>query len=57
MYVIDEPIEMGKDVYPHPGSTMDENAEFLTKRPLKVKRVCSPTARLRTGTKKSSAGS
>ena len=39
LYVIDEPIEMGKDVYPHPGSTMDENAEFLTKRPLKVKRV------------------
>ena len=26
-------------IYPHPRSTMDANAEFLTKRPLRVKLV------------------
>ena len=40
LYVIDEPISVGIDVYQHPRSTMDENAEFLTKRPLKVRMVC-----------------
>ena len=39
LYVIDENIEIGKDVYPHPRTTMDENVEFLTKRPLKVRLV------------------
>ena len=37
LYVIDEPIEIGKDVYQHPTTTMDENAEFLTERPLSVR--------------------
>lgn len=37
LYVIDEPITVGADIYPHPRTTMDENAEFLTDRPLKVK--------------------
>ncbi len=37
LYVIDEPITVGIDVYQHPRSVMDENAEFLTNRPLKVK--------------------
>ncbi len=37
LYIIDEPIEVGVDIYQHPRTTMDENAEFLTKRPLKVK--------------------
>ena len=37
LYVIDEPITVGIDVYQHPRTVMDENAEFLTKRPIKVK--------------------
>ena len=40
LYIIDEPITVGVDVYQHPRTTMDENAEFLTKRPLKVKLIC-----------------
>lgn len=39
LYVIDEKIEIGKDVYPHPRTTMDENAEFLTSRPLRVRQI------------------
>lgn len=39
LYVIDEKIEIGKDIYQHPNTSMDENAEFLTKRPLAVKLV------------------
>ena len=37
LYVIDEPILPGRDVEPHPRSTMDANVEFLTKRPLRVR--------------------
>ena len=40
LYVIDEPITVGVDVYQHPRTVMDENAEFLTKRPIKVKIIC-----------------
>lgn len=40
LYIIDEPVVVGVDLYQHPETTMDENAEFLTKRPLKVKRIC-----------------
>ncbi len=43
VYVIDEPIQIGVDIYQHPRTTMDENAEFLTKRPLKVKLICGPS--------------
>lgn len=39
LYIIDEPVDIQNDIYQHPGTTMDENAEFLTKRPLKVKMV------------------
>ena len=39
LYIIDEPVAVGTDVYQHPRTTMDENAEFLTKRPLKVKMI------------------
>ncbi len=39
LYVIDEDITVGEDVYQHPRTTMDENAEFLTKRPLKVRLI------------------
>ncbi len=40
LYVIDEPIKVGVDVIKHPRTTMDENVEFLTMRPLKVKLLC-----------------
>ena len=39
LYIIDEPVAVGTDLYQHPRTTMDENAEFLTKRPLKVKMI------------------
>lgn len=39
LYIIDEDIEIGKDIYQHPRTTMDPNAEFLTKRPLAVKLI------------------
>ncbi len=39
LYVIDEPIKVGVDIYRHPNTSMDENAEFLTERPLKVRLV------------------
>ena len=37
LYIIDEPIVIGEDVYQHPTTAMDLNAEFLTKRLLKVR--------------------
>ena len=37
LYCIDEPVSVGADLYPHPRTTMDENAEFITRRPLKVR--------------------
>ena len=40
LYIIDEPIAVGTDICQHPRTTMDENAEFLTRRPLKVKMIC-----------------
>lgn len=39
LYIIDEPIIVGTDIYQHPKSVMDENAEFLIKRPLEVKLI------------------
>lgn len=39
LYVIDEPVEIGRDIYQHPRTTMDENAEFLTRRPLRVRPI------------------
>ena len=36
LYIIDEPIQIGKDIIPHPRTTMDTNAEFITLRPLKL---------------------
>lgn len=39
LYVIDEPVQVGADLYPHPRTTMEENAEFLTRRPLKVRKI------------------
>lgn len=40
LYEIAEPVRVGVDIYPHPRSTMTENAEFLTNRPLKVRFIC-----------------
>ena len=37
LYVIDEPVKIDLDIYQHPRSCMDKNAEFLTKRDLKVR--------------------
>lgn len=39
LYAIDEPIEIGRDIYQHPRTSMDKNAEFLTARPLKVRLI------------------
>ncbi len=39
LYIIDEWIDIQKDIYQHPGTTMDQNAGFITKRPLKVKMI------------------
>lgn len=40
LYIIDEPVSVGKDVVPHPRTVMDPNAEFVTSRPLRVKLIC-----------------
>lgn len=40
LYLIDEPLQAGRDMHPHPRTTMDENAEFLTLRPLRVRLLC-----------------
>ena len=40
LYVLDEAVSVGIDLIPHPRTTMNENAEFLTTRPLKVKMIC-----------------
>lgn len=39
LYIVDEQIVIDVDVYQHPTTTMDLNAEFLTKRPLKVRLI------------------
>ncbi|MBQ9950572.1 MAG: hypothetical protein IJO98_00290 [Clostridia bacterium] len=39
LYAVDEPVEAGVDVYPHPRTTMDENAEWITGRDLKMRLI------------------
>lgn len=39
LYVIDEPLIIGDDIYQHPNTSMDFGAEFLTKRPIKVRLI------------------
>jgi len=39
LYIIDEPLEIDIDIYQHPRTTMDKGVEFLTKRPLKLRRI------------------
>ena len=40
LYIVAEPVTIGVDIYQHPTTTMDANAEFLTTRPLKLKMIC-----------------
>jgi len=37
LFIVDEPVQFGADIYPHSRTTMEQGAEFLTKRPLKVR--------------------
>ena len=37
LYQIDEEVVIGRDLYPHPRTTMAPNLEFLTARPLRVR--------------------
>jgi hypothetical protein len=39
LYIIDEPLQIDVDIYQHPHTSMDKGIEFLTKRPLKLKRI------------------
>lgn len=39
LYVVDEPLVEGADIYKHPATTMDDGVEWLTKRPLKLRRA------------------
>lgn len=39
LYCIDEPLTMDVDMYQHPRTTMDPGVEFITKRPLRLKRI------------------
>lgn len=39
LYIIDEPVDIQNDIFQHPRTTMDENAEFITKHPLKEKMI------------------
>lgn len=39
LYIVDESLEIDVDIYQHPRTTMDKGVEFLTKRPLKLKRI------------------
>ena len=39
LYYIDEPAEEGRDVYPHPRSSMEAGLEFLTTRPLRLRLI------------------
>ena len=41
LYIIDEPLQMDVDIYQHPKTTMDKGVEFITKRPLKLRRIDS----------------
>ena len=39
LYAVDEPISPDVDIYPHPRTKMDNEVEWLTKRPLKLRFV------------------
>jgi len=48
LYMIDEPIKIGADAYQHPRTTIGENTEFITSRPLRVVLVCELDAPMNT---------
>ena len=37
LYLVDEPVAEGVDIYKHPRTTMDDGVEWLTKRPLRLR--------------------
>ena len=39
LYIVDEPIIRDADIYRHPSSSMDEDVEWLTRRPLRLKLI------------------
>lgn len=39
LYIVDEPVVIGFDILPHPRSTMDENAEWITNKVFKLKLI------------------
>lgn len=39
LYAVDEPVIIGRDVHPHPRTTMDQNVEYITDRPLQVRMI------------------
>ena len=39
LYIVDESIEIDKDIYAHPNTTMGKDLEFLTKRKIKVEMI------------------
>lgn len=39
LHVVDEPLIEGIDIYKHPNTTMDDGVEWLTKRPLKLRKI------------------
>jgi len=39
LYIVDGPLRLDIGIYQHPRTSMDNGVEFLTKRPLKLKRV------------------
>jgi len=44
LYEIAEPVIIETDIYRHPHTTMDLHAEYLTRRPLRVKRISEISA-------------
>ncbi len=39
LYIVDEPIAEDTDIYKHPRTTMDDGVEWLTKHPLRLRRI------------------
>ncbi len=37
LYVVDEPVEVGPDLYQHPHISLEQGLEFLTARPLRLR--------------------
>jgi len=39
LYIIEEPLQIGVDIYQHPRTSMDRGVEWLTNRPLRLVRA------------------